>query len=987
VSGRTELPSGLVTFMFTDIEGSTRLARMLGDSYGAVLGAHRAVLRTALSNFGGVELFTEGDSFFVAFGDASGAVAACVAAQRALVAHAWPSRDATPRVRMGLHTGWATPVAGEYASAEVHRAARVAAAAHGGQVLCSEATALAVAASSLGRNAAPSPARNEASSPTRNAIWSPGRNTSPAASRITPSLRTAHELALVGSEDPERLMATGASRRPAGTAASFASSRALPATARNGMNALPFAPSPHAGPAAMAGIDLLDLGPHRLRGFDDAERLFQVVAPGLERDFPRPRTPGAAAHNLPAAVTSFVGRRAELAELTDLVQRHRLVTVAGAGGAGKTRLALAAAGQLLVAYPDGVWVIDCATGTATLPAMVAAALGLRAEPGRPLLDTLVERCVERRMLLVVETCEGAPAGAGALVRRLLAGCPALDVLATSREPLGVHGELVWRIPPLAPADAFALLSERTAAARGGRASQPEEKADLARVASRLDGLPLAIELASVRLRLLSAAELASRLDDPLAALDAGRDRRDDGNSGRGRDDFGGRTDGCVDAASRQDSLTGSLDWSYRTLGRRASALLRHLAVFAGPVDLTTAEWCGDLGALSELADKSLVEVMPGPRYRMSEPIRRYAIRRLAAAGEERAARDRHVAWSLHALDTVAVDTDGQPRTVSLTELAPHVDEWRVALRWSADGGSVRSGLRLAGALDPWWREHGHTREGRDLLSRLYRRLDAERVRPAELASAYLVHAGLADGRVERTHFLDRAEAAARKAGDPELLIQALAGHRITLLELGQKPEAERVCREVIDRAERVGVPGAALPAIVTVAELLWCRDALDEAAELLGGARQIEAGRPEDRGRRTVDWLLGMVALRRGDLVAAHDHLVVALRSRLRHGFRGAAADAVAAIAVRCAIGGDPATAATLFGGAESVRGARRTALFAGYWSARQAALRTTLGDAAFDAAYADGAAAGFDRIVAMALAVEHPDLEFGSARFAPSLR
>jgi hypothetical protein len=173
---------------------------------------------------------------------------------------------------------------------------------------------------------------------------------------------------------------------------------------------------------------------------------------------------------------------------------------------------------------------------------------------------------------------------------------------------------------------------------------------------------------------------------------------------------------------------------------------------------------------------------------------------------------------------------------------------------------------------------------------------------------------------------------------------------------------------------------------VTLAELLWRRDALDEAADLLGGARQIEAGRPEDRGRRTVDWLLGMVALRRGDLVGAHDHLVVALRSRLRHGFRGAAADAVAAIAVRCAIGGDAATAALLFGGAEPVRGSRRTALFGGYWAAQQASVRAALGDAAFDAAYAEGAAAGFDSVVATALAVEHPDLEYGSVRFAPTL-
>jgi predicted ATPase/class 3 adenylate cyclase len=876
VSGRTELPSGLVTFMFTDIEGSTRLARMLGDDYGSVLGAHRAVLRTALRRCGGVELFTEGDSFFVAFGAAPAAVAACVAAQRALAAHNWPSPAATPRVRMGLHTGWATPADGEYASLEVHRAARVAAAAHGGQILCSEATALAVTA------------------------WSP------------------------------QLV-------PAGQGGDT------------------------------AGVDLLALGAFRLRGFDDADRLFQLVAPGLERDFPRPRTPGAAAHNLPAAVTSFIGRRTEVAELTGLVTTHRLVTVAGAGGAGKTRVALAVAENLLTAYPDGVWMIDCATAAPSLADAAAAAFGLRAEPGRAIIDTLVERCADRRMLVLLETSDAAQAEAGALVRRLLAGCPELSVLVTGRSPLGLHGEFVWRLPPLAPADAFTLLSARTAAARGGRTLEPGEAAGLARVASRLEGLPLAIELAAARLRLLSPAQLVSRLDDPLAALDAGR----------------------AAPAGRHDTLTASVEWSYRTLGAQSAALLRRLAVFDGPVDLATVEWCGTdaLGALTELADKSLVEVVPGPRYRMPQPVRGFAGRRLAAAGEERAARERHVAWSLHALDEVAVDTDEQPRTVSLTDLGPYVGEWQAALRWSAAHGSVHAGLRLAGALNPWWREHGGAREGRDLLFRMYDRLSGAQVAPAELASAYLVHAGLADDRDERTRFLDRAEAAARAADNPALLVRALAGHRITLIDARRFDEAERICRDVIARADRTGVPDAALPAVVALAEMLWRRDALDDAAELLGGARQIEAGRPEDRGRRTVDWLLGMVALRRGDLVAAHDHLVVALRSRLRHGFRGAAADAVAAIAVRCAIGGDPATAARLFGGAESVRGARRTAIFGAFWSGQQSSLRTALGDATFDGAYADGAGTGFDRIVAAALAVEHPDLEYGSARFAPTLR
>jgi predicted ATPase len=781
-------------------------------------------------------------------------------------------------------------VADEYTSEEVHRAARVASAAHGGQVLCSEATALAATTWSSELTSEPTPAD-----------------------------------AGVATTDPAEVL---------------------------------------------AGVDLLDLGPHQLRGFDDSARLFQLVAPGLERSFPRVRTPGAPVHNLPAPVTELVGRRAEVVELTRLVGRHRLVTVAGAGGSGKTRVALAAAGELLGAYADGIWLVDAATGGSDLVAMIAGALGLRREPGRQLFETVIEQCAGRRMLLVLDTCEAV--AAAATVRRLLAACPRLDILAAGREPLGVHGEVVWRIPPLAPGDAFTLLSERAAAARGGRSARPEETADLARVAARLEGVPLAIELAAARLQMLSPAQLASRLDDSLVALETTTD------SGRG----------VATGLSRHDSLTDSLEWSYRRLSPAAARLLRRLAVFAGPVELSTVEWSGSgaLGALSELTRKSMVDVVPGPRYRISEQVRAYAVRRLVAAGEEPVARDTHAAWALHILDGVTLDTDGQPRTVSLTELAPFVGEWRAALDWAVTGGEVRAGLRLAGALDPWWREHGGARDGRDLLNRLYDRAASAGIGEAELASAYLMHAGLADDRVERGRFLDRAEALAAVAGRPDLLIRARAGRRVTLLEHGRHAEAEQLCRQVIGQAEQAAVPIAALPSVVALAELLWRKGDLDEAADLLGGARQLEAARPEDRGRRTVDWLLGMVALRRGDLVAAHDHLVVALRSRLRHGFRGAAADAVAAIAVRCALGGDSASAAVLFGGAESVRGGRRSGVFGAFWSAQQAALQATLGDKTFDAAYVDGADLGFDQIVAMALAVEHPDLEHGSVRFAPTL-
>ncbi|WP_245908329.1 ATP-binding protein [Pseudosporangium ferrugineum] len=781
-------------------------------------------------------------------------------------------------------------------------------------------------------------------------------------------------------------------------------------------------------------VDLLDLGLHRLRGFDDAERLFQIVAPGLERSFPHPRTAAAPMHNLPAPVTSFVGRLAEVSELRGLVGHNRILTVAGPGGSGKTRVAHVVAEQVLPAYPQGVWVVDLAEGRPEVA--LAAAMGVRPEPARPLIDSIVERCRKGRMLLLLDTCDALPVEVRKFVRRLLSACPRLDVLATSRAPLGVPGEVVWRLPAMAPADAYSLLADRVAAARGGRPPRDGEAADLGRVASKLDGHPLAIELAADRLRLLSAAQLAARLDDPIAALDAGREPVrppepavrppsgpfdpvrpasgpfdavrplsgaggapagrpgaaaspfDDGRPGAGRGGAHSLEALAGGGWDRHHSLTRNLDWSYRGLSEHAAALLRRLAVFAGPVELAAVEWCGGdaFGALTELADRSLVEVVSGPRYRMSEQVRAYATRRLLAAGEEQAARDSHVDWSLHTLDGVVVDTDGQPRTVSLTELSPYVKEWETALRWCVTGGDPRAGLRLVGALDPWWREHSGARQGRDLLYRLYGRLDGLPVANAEMASAYLVHAGLCPDRDERERFLDRAEAAARAAGDSAMVVRALAGHRVSLIEAGRTAEAEQVCREVIAAADRTGAPTAALPTIIALAELLWRRDALDEAAELLGGARLVEAGRPEDRGRRTVDWLLGMVALRRGDLVAAHDHLVVALRSRLRHGFRGAAADAVAAIAVRCALGDDPGTAAMLFGGAESVQGARRATQFGAFWAAQQAMLRRRLGDTAFDAAYARGAEMGFSRAVAAALAVEHPDLEFGSARFAHTL-
>src|SRR6266571_2503976 len=646
VSVRINLPRGLVTFLFTDIEGSTRLARMLGAGYRAMLTEHRRLLRRTLSACGGTPLFSEGDSLFVAFPDARNALAACAEAQRALAGHAWSVPDARPLVRMGLHTGFAYPRGGEYATPEVHRAARIAAAAHGGQVLCSAATAR------------------------------------------------------------------------------------------------------HAG-GLVDGAWLLDLGLHRLRGFDDRERLFQLVSAGLPWQFPRPRTVAETAHNLPRSVTTFVGREVEQAELTELVAGCRLVSV-----------------------------------------------------GRP-------------------------------------------------------GEVVWRIPPLsvrpapdgAPSEAVRLLLDRATAARGGRQPERSELDQLRRLAERLDGLPLALELAAARLRVLSAAELTARLDDVLAAPSTVDDRH--------------------------ATLHAAVTWSYRTLPPRAARLMRWLSVFTGRVQLGTVEWLVDedpLGVLSVLVDKSLVqaEVTPsGTTYRMLDPIRAYAARRLVEAGEEHSARNRHVAWALHAVEAAHQDSDRRPVTLSMHSLDPLADEVRAALNWSATAGSGREGLRIAARLDQWWRERGLAREGRTWLFRLYERVRAtgERIPDAELAAAYHMHA--LHACVDREYpealaFVNRADAAARRAGDPALLAQVRAGYAAYLRNTGELADAERVCREVMEYGHQHGVTAEALSAVYGLAELLWRRGALDEAAELLAAARPMEAARPAERGRRTVDLLLGLVALSRG---------------------------------------------------------------------------------------------------------------------------
>jgi predicted ATPase len=683
-----------------------------------------------------------------------------------------------------------------------------------------------------------------------------------------------------------------------------------------------------------------------------------------------------------------VGRVAERAALGDLLASHRLVNVVGSGGVGKTRLALELAGDRIDEYPDGVWFTDLASVTdpALVPVAISATLGLRPEPGRAVVDTLREFTADRHCLLVLDTCDSQPSAAAMVVSRVLGSGATAKVLATSREPLNLPGEVVWRIPPMSlepgahgePSDAVTLLHERISASRGGRPTPAGELRHLDRVAHQLDGLPLALELAAARLRNMSAGELASRLDGAADALDIGLSTATGG-----------------DPSDRHATIQATVSWSYRTLNPDAAQLLRYMSVFAGRVDESAIGWLtgGDpMTPLMVLVEKSLVTAEPGTdgtTYRMLDPIRGYAARKLADAGEDVLAHQQHIAWARYEIERRQQGVDGRSATVSMYAIDPLADEIRAALRWSMMHGSARDGLALASGLDQWWRERGLAREGRLWLFRVYERTAAtgEMIPEVELAAAYHMHArhAGADGEpAEALRFADRAEAAARRTNDVGMLARVRAGRAIPLLDMGDSAAAEKACRDVLAWAASAGVTHEAIEAVYCLAQLLWRRGALDEAAELLASARPVEAARPDERGRRMIDMILGMVALSRGDLVAAHEHLIVALRSRMTFGFHSGACESLNALAARCALGGDQITAARLFGAAQTAQAQLRGAnlLWTPFWQEQQTRIRAALGDHAFDDAYGQGTALSLDEAVAVALSIDHPDLAAGSDRF-----
>jgi predicted ATPase/class 3 adenylate cyclase len=631
-----DLPSGVVTFLFTDIEGSTALVQRLGTAeYERLLTLHSALLQAAVEQADGREFGTEGDAHFFAFGRADDAVRGAVAAQRALAAQSWPP-EAEVRVRMGVHTGRPERHGDNYVGVDLNRVARIAAAGHGGQVLVSEDTH-AAAANALGE------------------------------------------------------------------------------------------------------AEVVDLGGHRLKDLVEPEHLYQVTAPGLRAEFPPIRSIDTRPKHLPAQVTSFIGRSQELADISGLIARGRLVTLTGPGGSGKTRLAVAAADKLLPRFSDGVFFAPLAMidDPARVPDAIASALELREAPDMPVLDVVREHLRDKSLLLVTDNFEHVMQGAGTLAG-LLEGAPGLSVLATSRELLHLQGEVEFAVPPLpVPAASEALgdaasnpcvvlFAQRAAAVRGDFSLTEETTRIVAEICRRIDGLPLAVELAAARIRILSPAELLARLDIRLSELKGG----------------------ARDLPERQRTLRATIDWSYDLLDAAEKRLFARLSAFAGGWERAGAEAiCSqDLGievldGLESLVDKSLVSRMAvaddGNRFLMLETIREYAHERLEASGEAATVRSMHAGFFRDLTESAEPHLTGPESARWIAALTAEVPNLRAALHWAIDSGApsdLECGLVTAGALWRFWQLTGILREAADWFDQLLAQPGGEEL-PAARAKA------------------------------------------------------------------------------------------------------------------------------------------------------------------------------------------------------------------------------------------------------------
>jgi predicted ATPase/class 3 adenylate cyclase/DNA-binding CsgD family transcriptional regulator len=799
-----DLPTGTLTLLFTDIEGSTRLHQQLGNRYASVLAECRQLLRAAFLEFHGHEVDTQGDAFFVAFARASDAVSAAVTVQRALFTHVWPE-GVTVRVRIGLHTGEPSVVTEGYVGLDVHRAARIMSAGHGGQVLLSQTT------------------------------------------------RDLVEHAL-----PE-------------------------------------------------GVSLLDVGAHRLKDLQQKSQLFQLVIADLPADFPPLKTLDSQPNNLPVQPTPFIGREREVAAVATLLCREdvRLLTLTGPGGTGKTRLGLQVAAELSEVFPDGVFFVNLAPlsdPAFVLPA-IAQVLDVKELGDYTLLDLLQAFLREKQVLLLLDNFEQV-VPAAVPVAELLTACPKLKIMVTSRMTLYVRAEYEFAVPPLALPDpkrlpdlvtlaqyeAVALFIQRAQAVKPDFQVSNATVPAVAEICVRLDGLPLAIELAAARIKLLPPHALLARLRQRLAVL----------------------TSGARDAPDRQQTLRKTIDWSYDLLEEDEKTLFRRLSVFVGGCTLDAAEAvCNanrDLGedvldAVARLVDKSLLrqaaEIDSEPRLLMLETIREYGLERLEASGEAEAMRRQHATFFLQvALESFPKMHSAEQATWFKRLEADH-DNLRAALRWMLERREVQMGLLLAGVLSTnFWLGCNHEREGRSWCEQVLAQpgAQARTVARAKALRGLGLLAFTQGDFPEAELLLEESVSIGRELGAAGKLDLAGALHWLAevTLEQGNPVEARELAEESLRLFQELGV-------VWGVALALWC---LGKATGELGdpGAARSLLEESAKLFRVAGDWrllawpidALGLVALRQGDYVDARTSFEEALSVSRETGEKQHAADALA---------------------------------------------------------------------------------------------
>jgi predicted ATPase/class 3 adenylate cyclase len=681
---RRELPRGTVTFLFTDIEGSTALAETLADAWPALLARHREIIRAALGGHGGVEVQTEGDGFFAVFTTAQAALSAAVEAQRGLAAEPWPA-GAAIRVRMGLHAGEGmTDAEGSYVGHDVHRAARVAAAGHGGQILLS-ATVRSLVASSL----------------------------------------------------PD-------------------------------------------------GVVIRDLGEHRLKDLRP-QPISQLDVAGLASDFPPIRSLDSRPNNLPVQVTSFIGREHELEVAAGLLARTRLLTLTGPGGTGKTRLALQLAADAAQDFPDGVWFValePLRDARLVLPT-VAHTLGIMPRANEEPIDAVAAAVREQRLLLVLDNFEQVIEAAGD-VGGLLRACPLLTVIVTSRAVLRVAGEQEYVVPGLpVPPDtthlspielealpaglrhvdaaaldqyeAVRLFVARARAVRPDFVVTNQNAPAIAGITARLHGMPLAIELAAARVKLLTTEQILGRLEEQLGIL----------------------TSSARDLPDRQRTLRGAIGWSHDLLDEPHRRLLEWLSVFRGGWELEAAEALiaadGGLGidvfdGLADLVDQSLVRRSDDPddvRFAMLESIREFAAEARDKRGDGPRARELHAHLFLRLAEEAAPHLQGADSRRWLDRLERDHDNLRAALAWAMAAPDPSTAVGLVFALWRFWQQRGHLAEARRIVDRMDE--DGGVVDPELRARLAEVAGGIAYWQADlpaATRWYDEALSLRRAMADP-----------------------------------------------------------------------------------------------------------------------------------------------------------------------------------------------------------------------------